>query len=172
MPIIATASSRPATRNICTRSTGSSSGCRAEPSMKRPPRMPKPIAVPSAPMPKMMPTASTVMAWICATFSIQLSSKKPIPNSVMLVGHCQIDDRQHRKNEGLDRDDQDVKPRPDEAQREFPDDAQPAADAQQRAESVRQRQHRDQQEDHLSRVQVAVEAQRQRHGPGKEGHRL
>jgi hypothetical protein len=29
------------------------------------------MAVPSAPMPKMMPTASTVMAWMCATFSIQ-----------------------------------------------------------------------------------------------------
>src|SRR6267154_2292308 len=85
MPIIATASSRPATRNICTRSTGNSSGCRAEPSMKRPPRMPKPMAVPSAPMPKMMPTASTVMACMCAMFSIQLSSKTntkdPLPQA-------------------------------------------------------------------------------------------
>src|SRR6266404_4539779 len=85
MPIIATASRRPATRNICTRSTGNSSGCRAEPSMKRPPRMPKPMAVPSAPMPKMMPTASTVMAWMCAMFSIQLSSqtntKNPLPQA-------------------------------------------------------------------------------------------
>jgi hypothetical protein len=31
------------------------------------------MAVPSAPMPKMMPTASTVMACTCARFSIQFS---------------------------------------------------------------------------------------------------
>jgi hypothetical protein len=31
------------------------------------------MAVPSAPMPKMIPTASTVMPWMCAMFSIQPS---------------------------------------------------------------------------------------------------
>src|SRR5215472_7738178 len=118
--------------------------------MKRPPRMPKPMAVPSAPMPKMMPTASTVMAWMCATFSIQLSSKEPVtktsgrrrPPSVMLVSHRKVNDRQHRKYEGLDGDDQDVEHRPDESQNEFPDEAQPAAEGCERAEPVRQRQHR------------------------------
>jgi hypothetical protein len=62
MPIIETASSRPATMNILTRSAGASSGWRAMPSRKRPPRMPKPMAVPRAPMPKMSPTAIAVMA--------------------------------------------------------------------------------------------------------------
>src|SRR6266853_5765316 len=163
MPIIATASSRPATRNICTRSTGNSSGCRAEPSMKRPPRMPKPMAVPSAPMPKMMPTASTVMAWICAMFSIQLSL-------VMLVSHRQIDDRQHHEDEGLDGDDEDVEHRPDKPENELPDDAQPAAEGREALESVRQCQRREQQENHLARVQVAVQAQRQRYRAGEERH--
>src|ERR1700689_1226450 len=84
MPIIAPASSSPATRTICTRRVGNSSGCRAEPSMKRPPRMPKPMAVPSAPMPKMMPTARTVMASMCAMPSIQSlletnQTRKPVP---------------------------------------------------------------------------------------------
>jgi hypothetical protein len=35
------------------------------------------MAVPSAPMPKMIPTASTVMAWTCATFSTSNLLKKP-----------------------------------------------------------------------------------------------
>src|SRR5437016_7690699 len=131
MPIIATASRRPATRNICTRSTGNSSGWRAEPSMKCPPRMPKPMAVPRAPMPKMMPTASTVMASMCAMFSMQISSTtntktlwhepRPAP-SVMLVRHRQIDDRQHREYEGLDQDNEYVKDRPGEPDPELPDE--------------------------------------------------
>src|SRR6266853_6310211 len=147
MPIIATASSRPATRNICTRSTGNSSGCRAEPSMKRPPRMPKPMAVPSAPMPKMMPTASTVMAWICAMFSIQLSL-------VMLVSHRQIDDRQHHEDEGLDGDDQDVKHRPDESEADLHEGPPRPTDRGQALETARECQSREQQENHLARVQV------------------
>src|SRR4029077_21188051 len=166
MPIIATASKRPATRNICTRSTGSSSGWRAEPSMKRPPRMPKPMAVPSAPMPKMMPTASTVMAWMCAMFSIQLSSKNPIAEtSMMLGGHRQVDDRQHHENERLQRDDQHVKARPDQAEDQLADHscdrAEGAAECAEAVEPARQRQRRQQQEDHLAGVQVAVETQRQ-----------
>src|ERR1700756_5792783 len=148
--------------------------------MKRPPRMPKPMAVPSAPMPKMMPTASTVMAWMCATFSIQLSSKKPLTEtcqvppsaSVMLVSHREVNDRQHREYEGLDGDDQDVKHRPDESQNELPDEAEPAAEGSEGAEPARERQHRDQEKDHLAGVEVAVETQRQRHRPREEGHRL
>ena len=50
-PIIVTASSRPATMNILTCSVGIISGWRAAPSKKRPPRIPKPIAVPRAPAP-------------------------------------------------------------------------------------------------------------------------
>src|ERR1700730_8084366 len=142
MPIIATASSRPATRNICMRSTGSSSGWRAEPSMKRPPRMPKPMAVPRAPMPKMMPTASTVMASMCAMFSMQLSSKtntqtftaSPTPLSVMLVSHRQIDDRQHHEYEGLDRDDQDMERRPHQSEGKLGDESEPTADRGESAE--------------------------------------
>src|SRR3981081_1477031 len=139
-PIIATASSKPATRNICMRTTGRSSGWRAEPSMKRPPRMPKPMAVPRAPMPKMMPTASTVMASMCAMFSIQLSSRtntnpyrKPHV-SVMLVSHRQIDDRQHHEYEGLDRDDQDMEPRPQQSESKLRDESQPTADRGESAE--------------------------------------
>src|SRR5579864_76829 len=146
MPIIATASSRPATRNICTRSTGSSSGCRAEPSMKRPPRMPKPIAVPAAPSPKMMPTASTVMAWMCA-ISIQVSCKKEPPKkfrSVMFAGQRQVDDGQHHEDEGLQHDDEDVEDRPHHAQQQLGDDREPAAHGQKRVEPALQRQHRDQ----------------------------
>src|SRR5438132_1089475 len=157
IPIIATASSRPATRNICMRSVGSSSGWRAEPSMKRPPRMPKPMAVPSAPMPKMIPTASTVMARMCASFSIQFSSKTRNARnfarasgrpSVMLVSHRQIDNRQHREYEGLDRDDKDMEPRPDEPENELADDSKPPADAGQRVQPVRQRENRYQPENH------------------------
>src|SRR5439155_870100 len=148
MPIIATASSRTATRNICIRSVGSSSGWRAEPSMKRPPRMPKPMAVPSAPMPKMIPTASTVMARMCASFSIQLSSKTRNARnfarasgrpSVMLVSHRQIDNRQHREYEGLDRDAKDTEPRPDEPENELADDSKPPADACQGVQAARRR---------------------------------
>src|SRR5438105_14964483 len=181
MPIIATASSRPAPRNLGTRSTGNSSGWRAEPSMKRPPRMPKPMAVPRAPMPKMMPTASTVMASMCAMFSMQISSTtntktlwhepRPAP-SVMLVRHRQIDDRQHREYEGLDQDNEYVKDRPGEPEHELPDDPQPATHGREAPESVRQRQSREQQENHLAGVQVAVQAQRQRHRAGEEGDRL
>jgi hypothetical protein len=64
-----------ATMNILASNAGASSGWRAMPSRKRPPRMPKPIAVPNAPEPKMMPHASTVMAWMCAMFSIQCSPR-------------------------------------------------------------------------------------------------
>src|SRR5256886_10450457 len=44
-----------------------------------------------------------------------LARASPRP-SVMLVRHRQINDRQHREYEGLDRDDQDVKHRPDESE--------------------------------------------------------
>src|SRR6185503_11335624 len=71
MPMNATASTSAATMNMRPSSSGASSGWRATPSRKRPPRMPKPMAVPRPPMPNTMPTASAVMAWICATFSIQ-----------------------------------------------------------------------------------------------------
>src|ERR1700744_6492823 len=73
MPIMATASTSAATMNIFTCTIGVSSGWRAAPSRKRPPKRPNPMAVPAAPKPKMMPTASTVMAWTCAMFSIQFS---------------------------------------------------------------------------------------------------
>src|SRR5215469_6515182 len=103
--------------------------------MKRPPRMPNPMAVPSAPMPKMMPTASTVMAWMCATFSIQTLLEKTTkslcgrrrPPSVMLVGHRQVDDRQHHENERLQRDDQHMERRPDEAENRLRDHAEHGA---------------------------------------------
>src|SRR5690349_6890389 len=62
IPIIATASTSAATMNIFVCSIGVSSGWRAAPSRKRPPKMPKPMAVPRAPRPKMIPTARTVMA--------------------------------------------------------------------------------------------------------------
>src|SRR5215831_21179008 len=165
MPIIATASRRPATRNICTRSTGSSSGWRAEPSMKRPPRMPKPMAVPRAPMPKMMPTASTVMAWMCAMLSIQLSYNKinnPLPQpaaaarvcSMVLARHRQIDDRQHHEYEGLQRNHKQVEQGPHERQQVLHDQEKPAAEMRQRRDAL-QRQHREQQEHHLTGIEVA-----------------
>jgi len=50
MPIIATASSRPATRNICTPQHRQQLRLPRRALEKRPPRMPKPMAVPSAPI--------------------------------------------------------------------------------------------------------------------------
>src|SRR6185295_3080115 len=76
MPIMATASTSAATMNIFVCSIGVSSGWRAAPSRKRPPRMPKPMAVPSAPRPKIMPTARTVMPWMAAMFSIEYLLQK------------------------------------------------------------------------------------------------
>src|SRR4030067_597902 len=55
--IIGTASTRPMTMKNWVRRVGISSGWRATPSRKRPPRMPMPMAAPSAPRPIMMAPA-------------------------------------------------------------------------------------------------------------------
>src|SRR5689334_13432791 len=99
--------------------------------------MPKPMAVPSAPRPKMIPTARTVMPWMAAMFSIEyllqktglrrLAYKKRLTkNSVMLMCQRQVNDRQHHEYEGLQRDHKQVKHAPQEAQGKLTDEADPA----------------------------------------------
>src|SRR4051812_32644588 len=109
-PIMVTASSRPATINIFTCSVGIISGWRAEPSRKRPPRIPKPIAVPSAPAPIRIATA------ICKlpnnTDSSIFSPWRTVETLVMLDRHAHIDDGQHHEDECLERNDQNMKQRP------------------------------------------------------------
>src|ERR1700742_5070156 len=81
----------------------------------------------------------------------------------MLVRHRQVDDGEHHENKGLQRDHQQVKDRPDQRQQELHDQQRPAAGARQLTDS-RERQGREQQEDHLAGEQVAVQTQRQRDG--------
>src|SRR5579862_880041 len=91
---------------------------------------------------------------------------------VMLAGQRQVNDRQYHEYERLQRDDQDVEHGPDHSQQDLAEDRQPAANAQQRVDPARQRQHRDQQEDHFPGVQIAVETQRQRYRPCQQRHRF
>src|ERR1039457_5874081 len=124
-PIMATASTRPATMNIVICSIGTSSGWRAAPSRNLPPSRPKPIAVPSAPMPIRIATATAVMPCICANLD----------------------------NAPLQLNDQDMEYPPAEAEHELADPgdcrAQPGRPAQ------AQREQCDQDEDQLAGVHVA-----------------
>src|SRR5262249_55164768 len=100
------------------------------------------------------------------------TAKNISARSVMLAGQRQVDDGQHHEYEGLQHDDQDVEDRPHHAEKQLRHDRGPAAHAQERVEAVLQRQYRDQQEDHLAGVQVAVQSQRQRYRTRQQRHRL
>src|ERR1700730_11917903 len=90
----------------------------------------------------------------------------------MPLSDRQIDDRQHHEYEGLKHDHKDVEYRPRERESDLGNQAEPAADRGEAGKSARQSQRRQQQENHLARVQVAVQTQRQRYGAGNEGDRL
>src|SRR4051794_15263646 len=89
----------------------------------------------------------------------------------MLVRHRQIDDGEHHENEGLQRNHQDVKDGPDEAQHQLGDNAEPAADTRELTHAM-QREEGKQQEDHFAGEQVAEQSQRQRDGARDERHDL
>src|SRR4051812_990819 len=73
----------------------------------------------------------------------------------------EVHDGQHHENECLQRDHQDVEAGPDHAEQQLADGT---TDAAERGDGEAATQHREQQEDHLAGVQVAVETQAQRNG--------
>src|SRR5579863_2446411 len=90
----------------------------------------------------------------------------------MLGGHRQIHDRQHHEYEGLDQNHKNVEYRPGESQNDLHEAPPHPANRGQAFEAARQCERREQQEDHLAGVQVAVQTQRQRYRAGEESHRL
>src|SRR5262245_63850119 len=164
--IAVNASSRPATMNIFTCSVGIISGWGAEPSRKRPPRMPKPMAVPSAPMP--MSSAAAICVLPKKIASSIFSPSATVRNLVRFARERHVDDGEHHEDERLQRDDQDVEDRPAEREQHVPGhrgDARRGVADGRRARHVpapRASEQHDQDKQHLAGKHVAEQTQGER----------
>ena len=77
-----------------------------------------------------------------------------------LVGLSEIHDGQHREDESLQRDHDDVKPGPDQLHQRSTSDGRSFC----RPEGLKRKHERDQDEDHLAGIHVAEQPQTQRQG--------
>src|SRR5688500_11367580 len=157
MEIIGSASTRPMTMKNCVRSIGISSGWRVAPSRKRPPRTPIPTAAPNAPNPSM--TAPAIYSSDCSIIALPLVKLNLV---LLLMREIEIDDGEHHENERLQEHDQNVENGPAELQKA-------AKHAEHDTAAVEQR---DQNENHLSRVHITEQPQRERNRFGEQVHDL